>query len=47
VDAEQGCLREAAVARKVVQEKHDVEAEMARIKKVVGALSQTFPELIV
>ena len=47
IDARQRCFKEVKVARKVVQEQQNVEAEMTRIKKVVGALSMTFTELIV
>lgn len=47
VDAEKKYFAEVKVARKEVQEQQNVHAEMARIKKVVGALLTTFHELIV
>lgn len=47
MDAEQKYFKEEKVERKAVQEKKNVQAEMTKIKKVVGALSTTFPDLMV
>jgi len=47
MNVEQGILIVRKEAMKVVQEKKVVEEEMVRIKQVVGALSPTFPELVV
>jgi len=47
LNVEQGILTTTREAMKVVQEKKDVEAKMAKIKAAIRALSPTFPELIV
>jgi len=47
LNAERGYVTIARETKKVVKEKEVMEAEMLRIKEAIGALAQTFPELVV